>query len=128
MSSERPKLHFFQTAELFSVADTPAVQSQPMSKPEIQENGDGVLFTVKVVPGSSRTAIAGILDDMIKIRVAAAPEKGKANQCLLAFLAKRLSVKKNAMEIVSGQTHPVKRIRAMGISAIQLADKLGLSE
>lgn len=99
-----------------------------MAKPVIQESAGGVTFTAKVVPGSSRTAVAGVLADMVKVRVAAAPEKGKANQCLVAFLANQLGVKKNAVEIVSGQTQPVKQVRVAGISAAELLEKLGLDE
>ncbi|OHB65216.1 MAG: hypothetical protein A2Y76_06060 [Planctomycetes bacterium RBG_13_60_9] len=99
-----------------------------MSKPTILENAGGVTFTAKVVPGSSRTTVSGILDDMIKIRVAAPPEKGKANQCLIAFLAKQLGVRKNAIEIISGHTSPVKQVQIAGISAADLLRKLGLNE
>ena len=99
-----------------------------MFKPAIQENADGVTFTAKIVPGSSRTMVSGVLDTMIKIRVAAAPEKGKANQCLIAFLAGQLGVKKNAIEIIAGQTSPIKQIRVAGLSAADLLDRLGLSE
>jgi uncharacterized protein YggU (UPF0235/DUF167 family) len=60
--------------------------------------------------------------------VAAAPENGKANQCLIAFLAKELGVKKNAIEILSGHTNPVKQVRIAGISAAKLLEELGLSE
>ena len=97
-----------------------------MSTPSIQESQQAVLFTAKIVPGSSRTAVAGVLDDMIKIKVAAPPEKGKANQCLIAFLAKRLGVKKQAVTILSGQTSPVKQVQIAGISAQALLEKLGL--
>ncbi|MCX5647331.1 MAG: DUF167 domain-containing protein [Phycisphaerae bacterium] len=97
------------------------------SKPAILEDADGVVFTAKIVPSSSRTVVAGTLADMIKIRVAAAPEKGKANQCLIAFLAQELGVKKNAIEILSGQTNPIKQVRITGISAAELLDGLGLS-
>ncbi len=86
------------------------------------------MFTAKVVPGSSRTTVAGVLEDMVKVRVAAAPEKGKANQCLVTFLAKQLGVRKSDIEIVSGQTRPVKQVRVMGISAAVLLEKLGLNE
>ncbi len=99
-----------------------------MSRPAIQEGADGVVFIAKIVPGSSRTAVAGTLEDMIKIRVAAPPEKGKANQCLVAFLAKQLGVKKNAIEILAGQTNPVKQVRVAGVSAATLLEKLGLNE
>jgi uncharacterized protein (TIGR00251 family) len=99
-----------------------------MSKPAIQENAAGVTFTAKVVPGSSRTTVAGVLEDMIKIRVAAPPEKGKANQCLIAFLARQLHVKKNAVTIRAGHGNPVKQVQVAGISAAELLDRLGLAE
>jgi len=99
-----------------------------MSRPVIQDDAGGVVFTAKIVPGSSRTAVAGTLEDMIKIRVAAPPEKGKANQCLVAFLATQLGVKKNAIDILAGQTHPVKQVRVAGITAATLLEKLGLNE
>ena len=98
------------------------------SKPAILEDADGIVFTAKIVPGSSRTAVAGTLEDMVKIRVAAAPEKGKANQCLIAFLAKQLGVKKHAVEILSGHTSPVKQVRIGGLSAAGLLEKLGLGQ
>jgi len=99
-----------------------------MTKLAVHENSHGVVFTAKIVPGSSRTTVAGVLDDMVKIRVAAAPEKGKANQCLVAFLAKQLGIRKSDIEIVSGQTRPVKQVQVTGISAAQLLERLGISE
>jgi len=98
-----------------------------MSKPAIQEDAAGVVFTAKIVPGSSRTTVAGVLQDMVKIRVAAPPEKGKANQCLVAYLAGQLGVKKNQIDILAGQTNPVKQIRITGVSADTLLTKLGLN-
>jgi uncharacterized protein (TIGR00251 family) len=99
----------------------------PASGPAIVETAEGVVFTAKVVPGSSRTAVAGTLGDMIKIRVAAAPEKGKANECLIAYLATELGVKKNAIAILSGHTSPVKQVKVAGVSAAKLLEQLGLS-
>ncbi len=80
----------------------------------------------KIVPGSSKTSLAGALDGMIKIKVAAPPEKGKANQCLIAFLARQLGVKKKDVQIVSGQTNPVKHVRIEGLSVPTCMEKLGL--
>ena len=74
-------------------------------------------FTVKVVPGSSRTVFCGMYDDMYKIRLNAPPEKGKANKALMAYLAKLLAVKKNAVIIVSGQSSPIKQIIVEGIDS-----------
>lgn len=97
-----------------------------MSNPQIQEDRNGVTFVAKIVPGSSKTAAVGLLDGMVKIKVAAPPEKGKANQCLVAFLAKQLGIKKQAVTIVAGQTNPVKHVRIVGVSAETLIEKLGL--
>ena len=94
----------------------------------IQESDNGVIFTAKIVPGSSKTAVCGLFNGMLKVKVSAAPEKGKANQCLVEFLAKQLGVKKNAIHVISGQTSRVKRLQVSGISAAMLLKKLKLNE
>ena len=95
-----------------------------MADLELKENDGGVSFGVKVVPGSSRTCIAGVLDGALKVKISAAPEKGKANQSLIAFLAKTLGVNKRAISIESGQTNPHKIISVSGVSADIILDKL----
>ena len=100
-----------------------------MSNLTVQEVDEGVVFVVKAVPGSSGpTRICGLLDNMLKIKVPAAPQKQKANQCLLKFLTKQLGVKKNAVSIISGKNSPVKRVQASGISVDTLLKKLNLSK
>jgi len=100
-----------------------------MSELAIQEVDGGVVFTAKIVPGSnSPTRICGLLDGMLKVKVSAAPEKGKANQCLLKFLAKELEVKKNIISIIRGQSSPVKHVQVLGISVDALLEKLGLNK
>ena len=83
---------------------------------EITSCGDGAVFTVKAVPGSSRTSVAGILDGMLKVKLAAPPEKGKANRQLIEFLCGLLKVKKNQVSLVSGETSPVKQVKISGLS------------
>ena len=97
-----------------------------MSTLKVQEHPGKVTFTAKIVPGSSKTAVVGLLDGMLKVKVAAAPEKGKANAALAAFLAKQLGIRKNAVTIVSGQTSPVKQIEVAGITASALLAALGI--
>jgi uncharacterized protein (TIGR00251 family) len=95
----------------------------------IQKIDDGIVFTVKIVPGSnSPTRISGLLGEMLKIKVAAPPEKGKANRCLIEFLAKKLDVKKNAVSIISGKTGPVKQVQISGMSPETLLQKLNLDK
>ncbi len=88
-----------------------------LSEFELIQDSEGVVFTVKVVPGSSKTAVAGVYGGMLKVKVAAPPEKGKANQALIAYLSGKLGVKKNDIIIESGQTSPVKQIRVCNASA-----------
>jgi uncharacterized protein (TIGR00251 family) len=99
-----------------------------MSNLAVEEINGGVVFTAKIVPGSSRTAVCGLLDEMLKIKVSAPPEKGKANKCLLVFLAKQLGVKRNAVRIISGKTIAVKHVQVRGISSEQLSNKLNLNK
>ena len=67
---------------------------------------------VKVIPRSSRTEIAGELaDGTLKIKIAAPPERGKANLELCRFLAEHYHVPKSAIEILSGHTSALKLVR-----------------
>lgn len=77
---------------------------------ELTEYEGGALLSIKVVPGASRTRIAGEWGVALKVQVAAAPEKGKANKELLHFLAKILGVPKTDLKITKGQTHARKEI------------------
>jgi len=71
-----------------------------------------VELRVKVVPKSSRNEILGpMADGTLKVRIAAAPEKGRANAELCAFLARHYGVPKSAVTILSGQTSPRKLVR-----------------
>lgn len=75
-------------------------------------------FMVKVIPKASRTELVGrMADGTWKVKVAAAPEKGKANAELCGFLAGLLGVPKSAVEVVSGATSHLKRVRARGAVA-----------
>ena len=99
-----------------------------MANLTVQEVDGGVAFTTKVVPGSSRTAICGLLGGMLKIKISSPPEKGRANKCLLEFLAKQIGVKKTDVSIISGQSSQVKSVQVLGISAQTLLEKLNLNK
>jgi uncharacterized protein (TIGR00251 family) len=66
---------------------------------------------VKVIPKSSKTELAGYLaDGTWKVKVAAAPEKGKANRALCEFIAQKLGVAKSRVQIAAGERSHLKRI------------------
>jgi uncharacterized protein (TIGR00251 family) len=97
-----------------------------MGELKIQQAGNAVTFSVKVVPRSSKTAIAGLLGGMLKVKLAAAPEKGKANESLVEFLADVLGVKRNTITITSGHTSPIKTIQITGVNSAAILQKLNL--
>ena len=71
-----------------------------------------LMLSVKVVPKASRTESAGMMaDGTRRIRVAAVPENGKANEALRRFLAKEYGVTLNEVEIVAGHTGTRKMVR-----------------
>ncbi len=67
-------------------------------KPEV------LLLTVHVQPGAKTTACAGVHGDALKIRLHAPPVDGKANQALIAWLAKTLGCPQSAIALIRGQT------------------------
>ena len=80
-------------------------------KQELASNGE-LRLRVKVTPKSRRSELAGFLaDGTLKARVQAPPEKGKANSELCALVARELGVSQRQVEILSGETSPLKQIR-----------------
>ncbi|MEH6608805.1 MAG: DUF167 domain-containing protein [Halioglobus sp.] len=80
---------------------------------------------VKVVPGSSQSEVSGWLGDLLKVRVAAQPEKGKANSAVVSLLAKSLGLSKKNVSVTSGKTSQQKVIEVHGLSIAQIKRKLG---
>lgn len=74
-----------------------------------EENGNLVL-TLHIQPGAKRTEVAGVHGDALKIRLAAPPVDGKANEELIAFLAQEFGVPKRRVELVSGASSRNKRV------------------
>ena len=97
-----------------------------MSGLELRETQGGVELTVKVVPGSSRDRVAGVLGDALKVAVSAPREKGKANQAVIEILAKALGVKRNAIRIIAGHGQPRKAVCITGATAAQIRAALGV--
>ena len=78
-----------------------------------------MLLSLRLTPKSSRDAIEGVesLSDgrsVLKARVRAVPEDGKANEALLRLLANALDLPMRAMSLVSGATGRTKVIRIEG--------------
>jgi uncharacterized protein (TIGR00251 family) len=76
----------------------------------------GIEIQIKVIPRSGRTAVAGIRDGALLVRLAAAPVDGAANDALIALLAVTLAVPRRTVTLVSGERSKTKRVRVAGVS------------
>ena len=72
-------------------------------------NGE-LRLDIKALPGASKTAFAGIREKRLRVRIAAAPEDGKANVELIAFLAKSLGCAKRELRLTNGEKSRLKTI------------------
>ena len=71
---------------------------------------------LRVVPGASHPGVVGRHGDAWKVRVAAAPEDGKANEAVLALLARALDVPRRDLELTAGTTSRDKIVTLTGVS------------
>jgi uncharacterized protein len=90
----------------------------------IRETTGGTLINVAVVPRSGRAGIVGLVGDVLKVRVKAAPVDGRANEELLALLAERLNVPRVSVHIQSGHGGRRKVVRVTGLAAADVAARL----
>ena len=95
-----------------------------MGQLKITEAEGGVTFGVRVVPRASKNEIAGMHGDALKVRLTAPPVEGRANEALIACLARRLGVRKSQVEIVAGATSRRKMIRVIGLMAQEVEERL----
>ena len=84
----------------------------------------GVTLRLHIQPGAKKTAVVGLHGEALKIRLAAPPVEGKANACLIAFLADRLGVARSAIRLVSGKASRAKRVRIGGVDAVSVNNAL----
>lgn len=82
----------------------------------LRQSGSDVVLSLHIQPGAKKTEIAGEHGEALKIRLAAPPVDGKANDCLIAFLADRLGIPKSRLDLVSGAASRAKRVRAAGLA------------
>ncbi len=76
-----------------------------------REDGDALVLTLHVQPGASRTEVAGLHGDALKVRLAAPPVDGRANDALLRFLADAFGVPVRQVALIAGETSRRKRVR-----------------
>ena len=95
--------------DLFDVSTPPDTDDGPAT----------VVVRVHVQPGAGRTAVVGRHGTALKVRVAAPPEGGRANEACRALLAETFAVAPSAVELTSG---PSSRMKRFSIAGVQLPE------
>ena len=96
----------------------------------IRATAGGVTVAVRAQPGAKKTAIVGVYGEsaaaQLKIAVQAPPIEGRANEALIAFLAKVCGLPKSAVSVLSGELSRSKVFVLQGVTETELREKLNL--
>jgi len=76
----------------------------------------GVRLAVQIQSNAKKTEVVGVLDDALKIKLAAQPIEGKANEALVKWLAGALGVSRSAVTLTHGQTNKKKLLEVAGVT------------
>jgi uncharacterized protein (TIGR00251 family) len=95
--------------------------------PALRAVPGGTRIAIRVQPRASRTELVGLHGDALRIRLAAPPVDGAANEALVRFLAERLGVPRPAVELVAGHTGRAKIVLVHGLTPSQARQALGLA-
>lgn len=82
------------------------------------------MLSLYVQPGAKKTEVVGLHGGALKIRLAAPPVDGKANECLLEYVADTLNVPKRQVTLVSGLSSRSKRVVVVGMTAEEIERRL----
>jgi hypothetical protein len=87
---------------------------------KIQQDVDGVTFSVKVHPRARRERISGMVGDSLKVELTSPPVEGKANEACIRFFAEFLKVPRSSVTIAAGISNRKKIIRVVGITVSEV--------
>jgi uncharacterized protein (TIGR00251 family) len=96
--------------------------------PLLSVRGGEVLLAVHLQPRAARTELAGFHGDALKIRVAAPPVEGAANDALRTFLAECLGIATSRIRVVRGATSREKLVSLQGLTPGEVAIRLNLPQ
>jgi uncharacterized protein (TIGR00251 family) len=82
------------------------------------------LIVVKVVPRAAQDEIVGWLEGVLKVRVMAPPQDGRANRALEVLLATKLRLKKSAVTVAAGLASARKRVSIEGLTRDEIVRRI----
>jgi uncharacterized protein len=89
-----------------------------------EERPEGAILAVRALPRASRSAIEGVRQGALLVRLAAPPLAGAANTALLEIIADRLGVPRRRVRLVSGERSRSKRVQVLGVSGGEILARL----
>lgn len=90
----------------------------------LKQTADGCIITIKATPRANRSEVCGADPDWLRVRLQAPPVDGKANAALIGLLSDTFGVPKRAIEILSGDTSRLKRVKLCGLTREAVASRL----
>lgn len=79
-----------------------------------RRDGATIILTLHVQPGAKRSEVAGLHGDALKVRLAAPPVEGRANEALLKFIAEKFEVPLRNVELLRGAQSRHKLVKVTG--------------
>jgi len=80
----------------------------------VRVDASGATFQVRVTPRARREEVGPVVDGLLRIKVAVPPERGEANEAVVALLASALRVPKRSVQIIAGESGRRKTVRVIG--------------
>ena len=91
---------------------------------EWARSAEGVILPIRAQAGARQTRIRGIQAGALKVAVAQAPERGKANEAIARLLCKQLGLKRDQLVLVAGATSSRKRFLVRDVSGEDLEQRI----
>src|SRR5579862_8193787 len=99
----------------------------PVPADLFEVSGDDVVVHVHVQPGAGKTAVTGRHGHAVKVKVAAPPTGGRANEAVLALLAEVLGAPVASVTLAGGATSRAKRVKVSGVAPADVERRLELA-
>lgn len=93
----------------------------------VRADGGGARLALRVQPRASRSEVVGPHGDALRVRLAAPPVDGAANEELVRLLAEKLQVARSAISISAGAAGRSKGVRIAGLAPAEVARRLGVA-
>jgi uncharacterized protein (TIGR00251 family) len=97
---------------------------EPNLPPYVRVERDGLILSVKVQPRASGNSIEAPLGNELRIKVTAPPVDSAANEALVRFLAEKLDMQRNRIELLRGHTSRHKQIKIYGMTLNELLSRI----